>query len=550
MLGPFAIPLDEDEESVEFGLDEWPASDRDTLTAALVEGGIPHRWDGTTVFVPRDAEQVVDELLDSIESGTLVVSGAGSEAGPPEHALSTLFSAADRLAKDPDDQVGLTDLAELVDQLDLGHPPYGVPAGTWSKVIDSSGTAARPLRGRGTVAVRRHRSGAGPAVARPTVRLTAASGEALMLLAELEVWHTRPRAPTRRVALGNLVLPVDPAPGFGGVLLGAVVAHHIPEVEDDYVPDVHRLIDQIERGDRVVQPRLRHRYQVDRHGLARSTHRMLGEGDELKLRVRHPRIGAGDGARCGLCGRAPRYAEPARDRARPAQGDALARPDRPVADRPSGRDDGHVAVVARRPAGLGARRARASRRVRRRRRRRRSRRSSALACAPCIPITAATSPTRRRPSTTSPRPVASSSPRPPRDRGSSSSISGCLSGNPVGDVGEFDIQVTNRGPLVLTDALFKIVGKRGTLVKGLGAADTFESENFIGRSDDIPGHNSDNPYLVHAFFEVTRSTAGDLKDLVEVTLDAWNASLSHLLNGHSDPSDLPVATYNAEVVPR
>lgn len=104
-----------------------------------------------------------------------------------------------------------------------------------------------------------------------------------MLLSELEVWHTRHRAPTRRVALGNLVLPVDPAPGFGGVLLGAVVAGHIHEVEDDYVPDVHRLIDQVERGDRVVQPRLRHRYQVDRHGLARSTHRMLGEDDELRF---------------------------------------------------------------------------------------------------------------------------------------------------------------------------------------------------------------------------------------------------------------------------
>jgi hypothetical protein len=139
VLGPFAITLDDEEDSVEFGLDEWPASDRDTLTAALVDGGIPHRWDGTTVFVPSDAEQVVDELLDSIESGTLVVDGAGSVGGPPEQALSTLFSAADRLAKDPDDQVGLTDLAELVDQLDLGHPPYGVPAGTWSKVIESSG---------------------------------------------------------------------------------------------------------------------------------------------------------------------------------------------------------------------------------------------------------------------------------------------------------------------------------------------------------------------------------------------------------------------------
>ena len=54
-----------------------------------------------------------------------------------------------------------------------------------------------------------------------------------MLLAELEVWHTRPLAPTRRVALGHLVLPADPPPGFGGLLLGAVIAAHIDEVDDD-----------------------------------------------------------------------------------------------------------------------------------------------------------------------------------------------------------------------------------------------------------------------------------------------------------------------------
>ena len=137
-LGPFAIPLGDEEPSVEFGLDEWPAADRDTLTAALVEGAIPHRWDSATVFVAADAESVVDDLLDSIESGTLVVAGADA-VGPPERALSTLFSAADRLAKDPDDQVGQADLAELVDALDIGQPPYGVPAGTWGKVIDVSG---------------------------------------------------------------------------------------------------------------------------------------------------------------------------------------------------------------------------------------------------------------------------------------------------------------------------------------------------------------------------------------------------------------------------
>ena len=102
-----------------------------------------------------------------------------------------------------------------------------------------------------------------------------------MLLAELEVWHTRPLAPTRRVALGNLVLPVDPAPGFGGLLLGAVVAGHMAAVDDDLVPDVHRLIGQVEADARVVQPRLRHRFQVDRHGLALSTHRLIGDGEEI-----------------------------------------------------------------------------------------------------------------------------------------------------------------------------------------------------------------------------------------------------------------------------
>ncbi len=36
-----------------------------------------------------------------------------------------------------------------------------------------------------------------------------------MVLAELEIFHSRAVQPTRRVALGHLVLPVDPAPGLG-----------------------------------------------------------------------------------------------------------------------------------------------------------------------------------------------------------------------------------------------------------------------------------------------------------------------------------------------
>lgn len=102
-----------------------------------------------------------------------------------------------------------------------------------------------------------------------------------MVLAELEIFHSRPLAPTRRISLGRLVLPCDPAPGFGGVLLGAVVAGHAAELDDDVIVDVRRLLGQVERGDRVPQPRLRHRFQVDRHGLSLSTHRLLRDGDEI-----------------------------------------------------------------------------------------------------------------------------------------------------------------------------------------------------------------------------------------------------------------------------
>ena len=104
-----------------------------------------------------------------------------------------------------------------------------------------------------------------------------------MLLAELEVFHTRPAVPTRRLSLGHLVLPVSPPPGFGGLLLGAVVANHISGVDADLHADVLRLIHEVEVGERIVQPRLRHRFQVDRHGLSHSRHQMIGRNDDIEF---------------------------------------------------------------------------------------------------------------------------------------------------------------------------------------------------------------------------------------------------------------------------
>lgn len=137
-LGPFPVPLAADEAAVEYGLDEWPQDDRETLTAALVDGAIAHRWEGTTLFVAAESEQTVDALLDAIEAGTLT---AGAPA--PENALSRLFAAADRLAKSADDRVGRDEVTDLVAVLDGTLPPYGVEKRTWAQIIDATSLLAQ-----------------------------------------------------------------------------------------------------------------------------------------------------------------------------------------------------------------------------------------------------------------------------------------------------------------------------------------------------------------------------------------------------------------------
>src|SRR3954447_23586494 len=104
-----------------------------------------------------------------------------------------------------------------------------------------------------------------------------------MLLAELEIWHSRAIAPTRRVALGDLWLPTDPPPGFGGILLAGVVAASVCSMEEEERDDLDTLIAQVERGIRIVQPRLRYRFQTDKVGLEHSHHRLTGSGEAMAL---------------------------------------------------------------------------------------------------------------------------------------------------------------------------------------------------------------------------------------------------------------------------
>ena len=96
-----------------------------------------------------------------------------------------------------------------------------------------------------------------------------------MLLAELNVRHTRRHMPTRRVALDDGYLPTSGA-RMGAVLLGAVVAEHVAELDEEQFDALDRLIETARAaGSTVPRLALRYRLQTDTHGLDRSRHRIV-----------------------------------------------------------------------------------------------------------------------------------------------------------------------------------------------------------------------------------------------------------------------------------
>jgi hypothetical protein len=102
-----------------------------------------------------------------------------------------------------------------------------------------------------------------------------------VLLAELNIRHTRRHMPTRRVAVDHGYLPTSGA-AFGGVLIGAVVAECAPGLDEEQIDALARLVDVARRGALTV-PRiaLRYRLQNDTHGLDLSRHRITNAAVEL-----------------------------------------------------------------------------------------------------------------------------------------------------------------------------------------------------------------------------------------------------------------------------
>jgi hypothetical protein len=105
-----------------------------------------------------------------------------------------------------------------------------------------------------------------------------------VLLAELNVRHTRRHMPTRRVALGDRVLPAG-QPGYGPILLAAVAAAHVDGLDEEQSQALGPFLRQARGGLSIPRRALRFRLQTDTEGLAQSRHRLLGEGGDLILEL-------------------------------------------------------------------------------------------------------------------------------------------------------------------------------------------------------------------------------------------------------------------------
>lgn len=106
----------------------------------------------------------------------------------------------------------------------------------------------------------------------------------VVLLAELNVRHTRRHMPTRRVALGDRILPTG-QPGYGPILLAAVAGAHVHGLDEEQEEAFGPFLRQAGGGLAIPRRALRFRLQTDTEGLALSRHRLLGVGGELVLEL-------------------------------------------------------------------------------------------------------------------------------------------------------------------------------------------------------------------------------------------------------------------------
>jgi len=105
-----------------------------------------------------------------------------------------------------------------------------------------------------------------------------------VILAELNVRHTRRHMPTRRVALDASYLPMNGS-AYGAALLSAVVAENIDGLDEEQRDLLPKFLHSARDGFHVPRIGLRYRLQTDVHGLDLSRHRLLEDSGVLVVEL-------------------------------------------------------------------------------------------------------------------------------------------------------------------------------------------------------------------------------------------------------------------------
>ena len=133
------------EQLTEYELDEWSPTERDELSQMLNESNVVYRWEGDVLLVPTTSEDEVDDCLDSLEKGGVVIVDEDSAPQASTETLRTLFNVAQRLQRNPLDADGLTLLAILLEDIESHRSPRNVPASVWRQATDIADQLAAAL---------------------------------------------------------------------------------------------------------------------------------------------------------------------------------------------------------------------------------------------------------------------------------------------------------------------------------------------------------------------------------------------------------------------
>ena len=156
--GSAATALDSaaDDEITEYELDDWTDGERSRLTELLVGSGIPFRWEGALLVTLTEFEDTVDDLLDAVEAGDVTIVDSPGSGRPTVSAgtsnlsgdtLTNMFLAAERLQRDPLDADGLALLVGVLDDVEDGGAPFGVPMPAWRQAVELADQLAEALAG-------------------------------------------------------------------------------------------------------------------------------------------------------------------------------------------------------------------------------------------------------------------------------------------------------------------------------------------------------------------------------------------------------------------